>query len=394
MGRNEKLQLRRSEGNLIYNNIVVGMSQNFAARESKNSYGGLRNTRIYNNTFVNARRTKGPAINVRIPPSNEHANSFFENNLIVQDEGVIAQVGGGKEVLCRNNLWSREPPAAAKGPGDKVGNPYLQSPKVTPPTPTHFRLTSRSSLAIGTALKTNLAEDFFRAKRDGQPDIGAHEFNGKPEEAPEPPEPPEPPGTEPRLTAAFRVGRHQRNGRAPHKVQFVDRSQGNIVKWAWQFGVQRSRSAKPSPVYTYKLPGKYTVRLTVTDGDGRTNTIVKKDFITVRQGRRGKDIDQNGLLGPAAEMAEDTEATLVSVFRRFALYDVESDSQLALGVQFPDRSCVLYWADSSPADSSTMEETADALTFTAHYDSIEEVQAVHLQPEVTTLEWLDSEEED
>lgn len=386
MGRNQKLQLRRSEGNLIYNNIVVGMSQNFAARESKNSYGALRNTRIFNNTFVNAQRKSSPPINVRIPPSSEHANSFFENNLIVQDEGVIAQVGGGKEVLCRNNLWSREPPAAAKGPGDKVGNPYLQNHKAMPPAPTHFQLTSRSSLAIDAALKTNLTEDFFRAKRDGQPDIGAHEYNGKVEDVPEPPEPP---GTQPRLKAAFRVKLGQRNGRAPHKVEFIDRSQGNIVKWAWKFGVKRSRSSKPNPTYTYKSPGKYTVSLTVTDSNGRTNTIVKKDFITVRQGGRGKDAGLNGLLGSAAE---DGEATSVSAFRRFALYDVESDCELAVGVQFPDGSCVLHWAEKSAADSPAVAETADALAFTAHYDSIEEVKAVHLQPEVTTLEWLDAEE--
>lgn len=109
MGRDTKLKVKRSEGNLIYNNIVVGMSQNFVARVSKNCIGALRNTRVFNNTFVNAQRKSGPPINIHIPPSDEHVDSVFENNIILQNEGLIAQVAGGGEILFRNNLWSREP---------------------------------------------------------------------------------------------------------------------------------------------------------------------------------------------------------------------------------------------------------------------------------------------
>lgn len=362
MGRNEKLQLRRSEGNLIYNNIVVGMSQNFAARESKNSYGALLNTRIFNNTFVNAQRKSGPPINVRIPSTDQHANSFFENNLIVQDEGVIAQVASGKDLLCRNNLWSREPPAAAKGPGDQIGDPHLQSPKVFPPAPTHFKLTAKSTLAIDAALKTNVSEDYFRTRRDTKPDIGAHEFNGSV---------PNEPGMG--LKADFKVGRRQRNGRAPHTVHFIDLSKGEIIKWEWTFGDKKGRSAEPSPDYIYQSSGEYDVSLTVSDNAGRSDTVQKTRFITVEQDK-GKQSNAD-LTNITAENLELRE------FKRFILYDLESDSSLAAGIQFPDRSCVLRW----------LEDSANDLSYTVYYDNIADVQSVHLQPDVTTLKWLDSE---
>src|SRR5690606_9297235 len=88
--RGEKLGLKRSEGNLIYNNIVVGMGQNFVARFSKNASGALRKTYVGYNTFVNAYKNNGTAVNVRIPPAPDHNNSVFENNIIIQESGNIA----------------------------------------------------------------------------------------------------------------------------------------------------------------------------------------------------------------------------------------------------------------------------------------------------------------
>jgi len=360
MGRNKKLQLQRSEGNLIYNNIVVGMSQNFAARESKNSFGALRNTHIFNNTFVNAQRKSSPPINVRIPPTDQHANSIFENNLIVQDEGVIAQVGGGNEVLCRNNLWSREPPAAAKGPGDRVGDPHLQSPKLFPPVPAHFKLTSRSTLAIGAALRTNASEDFFRTRRDTNPDIGAHEYNGTVNE--EPAEGPE---------ANFRVSGRQRSGTAPHMVKFRDQSKGEIRKWEWTFGERKGRSTESNPTYTYESPGEYDITLNVTDNMGQTDSVQKSRFIVVQRDKQKQ---------PDATLEHFTiEKAELYAFRRFVLYDIESACSLAIGIQFPDLSCVLQW----------LEDLADHGSYTVHYDHIMDVEAVYLQPKVTELKWLD-----
>ena len=44
-------------------------------------------------------------------------------------------------------------------------------------------------------------------------------------------------------------------------------SDGQIVSWNWDFGVDSATSQDPSPTYTYPATGTYTVDLTVTDND-------------------------------------------------------------------------------------------------------------------------------
>jgi hypothetical protein len=66
-------------------------------------------------------------------------------------------------------------------------------------------------------------------------------------------------------------------GLIPLLVKFTDTSTGTISTWAWDFG-DGGTSAIQSPSYTYKKPGKYTAKLTVT-GPGGTNN--KTAIITV-----------------------------------------------------------------------------------------------------------------
>jgi PKD repeat protein len=71
------------------------------------------------------------------------------------------------------------------------------------------------------------------------------------------------------------------NGHPPLDVQFTDKSTGNISAWEWDFnddGVVDS--ALQNATYTYKIPGNYTVSLTVRGPEGN-DTEVKKDYIKV-----------------------------------------------------------------------------------------------------------------
>jgi parallel beta-helix repeat protein len=70
-----------------------------------------------------------------------------------------------------------------------------------------------------------------------------------------------------------------REGTAPMKVSFTDLSVGDPDKWSWSFG-DGYLSSEEDPVHTYTVGGDYTVSLTVSK-DGRNNTAVKENYITV-----------------------------------------------------------------------------------------------------------------
>jgi PKD repeat protein len=73
-------------------------------------------------------------------------------------------------------------------------------------------------------------------------------------------------------------------GKAPLKVQFTDQSTGKPNYRTWDFGDKRVSLIK-NPVHTYKLPGIYSVKLTVwKTGAGfrpEGNTMVRSRLITV-----------------------------------------------------------------------------------------------------------------
>ena len=72
------------------------------------------------------------------------------------------------------------------------------------------------------------------------------------------------------------------SGTPPLAVQFTDASTGpGITAWAWDFNNDGIiDSTEQDAVCVYKLPGNYTINLTVTNSFG-TRSIVKTDFITV-----------------------------------------------------------------------------------------------------------------
>ena len=56
------------------------------------------------------------------------------------------------------------------------------------------------------------------------------------------------------------------------EVQFTDMSSGNITERMWDFGHDGAISIEPSPLHEFPNYGTYTVRLTVTCADGKTDT--------------------------------------------------------------------------------------------------------------------------
>jgi FOG: PKD repeat len=69
------------------------------------------------------------------------------------------------------------------------------------------------------------------------------------------------------------------NGVSPLNVQFTDKSQGDGLTYAWDFG-DGATSAEKNPKHTYTKEGTYTVKLTVKNSYG-TNTATKDKYITV-----------------------------------------------------------------------------------------------------------------
>ncbi len=71
------------------------------------------------------------------------------------------------------------------------------------------------------------------------------------------------------------------SGTVPLTVNFTDASSGDIVRRIWDFGDGGTSEAEHAAVYTYKTPGTYTVRLTVTGPDGASDEEIKTNLIAV-----------------------------------------------------------------------------------------------------------------
>ena len=107
-----------SSDNTITNNIVIGTRWGFyyGAYESG---GGLRNTKVLNNTFYG---TTEEIIRVE---NDAHANSVVANNIFFQTGSIAPKYSGSGAVTYRSNLWYGGTAGVAGGADDIIGNPLF-----------------------------------------------------------------------------------------------------------------------------------------------------------------------------------------------------------------------------------------------------------------------------
>jgi len=80
------------------------------------------------------------------------------------------------------------------------------------------------------------------------------------------------------LSARSDFSASNRKGCAPLTVQFSDLSAGSIVSWSWDLGNGNLSNLK-NPSASYTTPGKYTIKLTVTDASGNKFSATKTQFV-------------------------------------------------------------------------------------------------------------------
>ena len=156
-----------SSDNTIINNIVIGTRWGFYYGNFENG-GGLKNTRVANNTFHRSAQE-----GIRIS-NDTHANSIVENNIVSASGLAPTYVGGG--VTFRNNNWYGVNPGVAAGTGDVIGNPSFAN--AAGYAAADYRITSGSA-AIGRAADASsiVKTDYFGAPRALPFDMGAHQYS-------------------------------------------------------------------------------------------------------------------------------------------------------------------------------------------------------------------------
>lgn len=163
-----------SSGNKVINNLCIGNKLNFYWWQG-GSGGGLVNTIIAHNTFVNSVRTSGMKI-----AAGAHSNTQIVNNIVFQADALpVAVIDSRSGLTLSHNLWSKSPPTNAAGTFDVIGDPLLaMSGSVLPGklTPDYFKITSGSpAMKMGLFL-ADVNNDFFKFPRGSHPAIGAHEL--------------------------------------------------------------------------------------------------------------------------------------------------------------------------------------------------------------------------
>ena len=68
-------------------------------------------------------------------------------------------------------------------------------------------------------------------------------------------------------------------------INFTDNSFGEVVSWSWEFeGATPATSTQQNPQnITYNEVGDYSVSLTISDGQGNTETLTRENYIHVRE---------------------------------------------------------------------------------------------------------------
>jgi parallel beta-helix repeat protein len=160
----------RSERIIIINNIVYGCDRNFYWWENTSGYGMI-DFYIANNTFVNSRETNNVQIN-----SSTHQNSYFINNIVLQEDNLTIAYLRGTGIVYDYNLFSSRPTISYSASYNIIDIPdFTEANNFY--SDKYYELLS-TSLAINNALVVDyVLEDYFGYTRDNLPDIGAIEYH-------------------------------------------------------------------------------------------------------------------------------------------------------------------------------------------------------------------------
>lgn len=176
-GESLAADVNECKNNRIINNIVVGEGFNLGYGAYERG-GGLKNTLVANNTFVNS-----GWIPIMIQEDPGHSNSQFINNIFYQPNGKTILTDydypyqGTPGITFHHNLWygGSTTNVVAPGSGDVIGkNPNFQ--KAGSFRAEDYKLQSNSpARQSGVSLNTVIS-DFFGIQRPSQNvDMGAHQ---------------------------------------------------------------------------------------------------------------------------------------------------------------------------------------------------------------------------
>jgi parallel beta-helix repeat protein len=158
-----------SSDNTFVNNIVVGTRWGFYYGNWE-SGGGLRNTKVVNNTFYG---TTEALVEIE---DDAHANNVIENNIFVSTGGRTPRYVGTPATTYRNNLWYGGNAGPAAGAGDVLANPMFVNPGGLTAADYRIKLGS-GAIAAAYDASSVLTSDYFGATRALPFDIGAHQLS-------------------------------------------------------------------------------------------------------------------------------------------------------------------------------------------------------------------------
>jgi hypothetical protein len=154
----------------VINNIVAFCRNGirYSGAEAGVVGGGLKNAVFAYNTLYGSVNSA-----ISIVYASAQRGSLIANNIIWQEQNRLTMIDSPVGLTFQNNLWKVRPPAAFRGPGDKIGDPHFEG---TPGyTPESYAL-SPSSPAIGAGVDTGILHDFYTKPRGPAFDIGAIQF--------------------------------------------------------------------------------------------------------------------------------------------------------------------------------------------------------------------------
>lgn len=158
-----------SSDNLFSNNIVVGTRWGFyyGAWESG---GGLRNSKVVNNTFYG---TTDAIIEIE---NDAHSNSVVQNNIFhAVGSRTPRYTGAGAGVTYANNLWYGGTAGTASSATDVLADPMFVNRGGW--TAADYRIrTGSAAIAKALDLTSLVSTDYFATQRATPLDIGAHQL--------------------------------------------------------------------------------------------------------------------------------------------------------------------------------------------------------------------------